>query len=258
MESQYHPLIRVIEENYEIPQLKRTRRIAALLPYDYDESDKQYPVLYLHDGQNMFTEGAPHGSWEAGKALTSLAERGMKDIIIIAIDHGDGDRISEYLPYLTERFGQGQGELYLNFLMKTLMPHINETFRVLPGRANMGIGGSSMGGLISLYGGMVYREIFGKMMIFSPSLWISGKVFYQAQYFSPFKDTAIYLYAGEKESDTHLPNVKRLYSSLMERPDLPDQYRVKLSVNPAGTHSEYYWGQEFPAALEWLYFQPNK
>jgi predicted alpha/beta superfamily hydrolase len=256
LEQHFQPIIRIIEENYEIPQLKRTRRIAALLPHDYDETDKQYPVLYLHDGQNMFNEGAPYGSWEADKALTGLAQKGMKDIIVIAIDHGGGDRISEYLPYLTRRFGQGQGELYLNFLMQTLIPHVNETFRISPERTHTGIGGSSMGGLISLYAGMVYREVFGKVMVFSPSLWISEKVFYQAQYFSPFPDTSIYLYAGEKESESHIPNVRRLYSSLLDHTSLPDRYRLHLSVNPEGTHNEYFWGQEFPAALEWLYFHP--
>jgi len=107
------PIIEIIEEEYEIPQLGRKRRISALLPADYYESDKSYPVLYLKDGQNLFDENAPFGNWAIDRSLEDLYKDGYKDIIVIAIDHGGEDRITEYLPYFNIKFGKGEGELYL-------------------------------------------------------------------------------------------------------------------------------------------------
>src|SRR5690606_23404738 len=94
----YSPIIEIINENFEIPQLIKTRRIAALLPYDYHTSNKKYPVLYLQDGQNLFDDYAPFGSWELPKQLTYLAKHGLGDVIIVAIDHAESERIKEFTP----------------------------------------------------------------------------------------------------------------------------------------------------------------
>lgn len=254
MKRSFYPLVQIIEESYKIPQLGRTRRIAALLPYDYEESDQKYSVLYLNDGQNLFDPNAPYGNWAIDQSLEIMASRGMKDVIIITIDHGEGDRISEYLPYETERFGEGEGDLYMQFVMKTLKPYVDKKYRVYTDGSHTGIGGSSMGGLISLYAGMTYPSIFGKMMVFSPSLWITDEIFQLAEKWAPKSETSIYLYAGKKESEEHFPNVKKLYSILDDHVKANDPFRLKLSMNTQGTHSEAFWRREFPRALEWLYF----
>ena len=153
------PIIEVIEQDYEIPQLGVKRKISALLPADYHDTDKVYPVLYLQDGQNLFNPHAPFGDWGIDHSLTGLAEQGMTDIIIIAIDHGEEERIYEYSPYYNPLFGEGKGKQYVSFLTDTLVPYINEHFRVSTRRHDTGIGGSSMGGLISLYaGGMESKQ----------------------------------------------------------------------------------------------------
>jgi predicted alpha/beta superfamily hydrolase len=248
------PIISVIEENYEIPQLKRHRRIAALLPWDYNTSNKSYPVLYLHDGQNLFNEHAPYGNWAIDKSLSQLSEAGFGDVIIIAIDHGNGDRIKEYFPYTSPKFGTGQGKKYLKFLMKTLKPYVDSNFRVSTNYLNTGIGGSSMGGLISLYAGLTMPNIFGKMLVFSPSIWTSSDIYNEVANYKPKDGSALYLYAGAKESKFHLPNINNLTNSFRSLHFDSSQFNMEISINTEGNHSEYFWGQEFPKAIKWLYF----
>jgi predicted alpha/beta superfamily hydrolase len=249
------PIIRIIEEDYEIPQMGKRRRISALLPADYEDTDIEYPVLYLHDGQNLFDENAPYGNWAIDHALRNLFKEGFGNIIIIAIDHGGEERLSEYFPYQNSRIGDGQGKLYLQFLFETLKPYVDKKFRVLHDAQNTGIGGSSMGGLISLYAGMSYPEVFGKMMIFSPSLWIAPPIYQLAARYKPAVPSSLYIYAGEKESQNHIANVMRLQETFKKNvsPEM-SHLRFHLSVNPEGTHSESFWRDEFPHAVKWLYF----
>ena len=146
----YLPQIEVISDKFEIPQLIKTRRIAALLPHDYYKTNKKYPVLYLQDGQNLFDDYAPFGSWEVDKKLALLQRKGLGDVIVIAIDHAKEERIKEYNPGGNPKLGKGQGREYVRFLAETLKPFVDKTFRTKPDRLNTGIGGSSMGGLISI------------------------------------------------------------------------------------------------------------
>lgn len=246
------PIISVIDEDYLIPHLNRRRRVAALLPHDYHTSEKTYPVLYLHDGQNLFDDYAPFGNWGVDKQLALLAESGI-DVIVIAIDHGGKERIAEYLPYDNPKFTEKKGEQYLQFMMEDLKPHVDKNFRVKSEREHTGIGGSSMGGLISLYAGFNYSHIFGRMMIFSPSIWISEQVFKQATQFIPEGKTKIYLYSGGQESNSLKPSMDFLGSILQHRNRVTGNIEIKESHNAEGTHQEYFWGKEFPKALSWLY-----
>lgn len=252
--SAYSPIIEVIEEAYYIAEFDTTRKISALLPYDYHESDKHYSVLYLQDGQNLFNPNAPFGDWAIDKSLAHLAEEGYNDVIIIAIDHGDHKRLKEYLPYKHSKYGQGQGKDYIKFMREKLIPYVKKKYRVLTDYADTGIGGSSMGGLISLYGGLHHPEIFGKMMVFSPSLWIAPKIYTKAKKFAPFPDTKIYFYSGGQESHTHLANVQRLEKVFREKIEDDAYFDMEVQINMAGKHSEIYWAQEFPKALKWLFY----
>ena len=156
----YTPTIEIVAEDFLIPQLEKTRKVYALLPYNYHDSDKAYPVLYLQDAQNLFNDFNPYGNWEIDKHLADLAFSGMSDIIVIAIDHGGKERINEYSPYFHRKFGKGQGKHYANFIINSLKPYIDEKYRTLPQREFTGIGGSSMGALISAYIGIVYPSYF--------------------------------------------------------------------------------------------------
>ena len=253
--THYEPIIQVIEEAYEIPHLNATRKISALLPHDYYETDKQYPVLYLQDGQNLFNPSAPYGDWAIDKSIAKLAEEGKGDIIIIAIDHGEQERILEYLPYYHPRYGEGKGSFYIQFMIEKLIPYINSHYRTLTDFQHTGIGGSSMGGLISYHAGLLNPGIFGKMMIFSPSLWMSKMIFEHTKSFEPLNQSKIYLYAGGQESKQHLPNVKRLEAIIRKKMVEGHQIDLNFSVNLEAQHTEVYWREEFPKALKWLFFQ---
>lgn len=254
MTSTYAPIIRVIEEAFEIPQLGKKRRITALLPADYEESTETYPVLYLQDGQNLFDEHAPYGNWAIDHTLGELAEKGIGKMIVIAIDHGKKERIKEYLPFVETKFGTGDGKKYLRFVTDTLKPYVDKTFRTLPDRENTGLGGSSLGGLISIYGSLLYPEVYGKLMIFSPSLWLTPNIHFEMIHFFNPLSTKIYLYAGGQESETMLPNVRKFLTALENKGLGNGNIDFKLSVDANGEHNEYFWGKEFPKAVEWLFF----
>lgn len=250
------PEIRIISEHFEIPQLIRTRRITALLPHDYEQSDRRYPVLYLQDGQNLFDEYAPYGNWALDKKLAQLAEKDMADVIIIAIDHARENRIVEFTPSAKTKLGAGEGKKYVRFLADTLKPFVDKHFRTIPDRTHTGIGGSSMGGLISIYAGLMYPEVFGKLLIFSPSLWVAPNIHFHAIHLEESYDMKIYIYGGEGESANMVPNIRKFKQALEESGSAAN-IQFKLSVDPQGEHNEERWGEEFPQALEWLFFDAS-
>lgn len=127
-----------------------------MLPYDYENSHKNYPVLYLQDAQNLFNEDSVFGNWEIDKKLSLLAEYGIGDIIIIAVEHGSQDRIQEYVFEDENKYAvKAEGKKYIRFITDTLKPYVDQHFRTLPEREHTGIGGSSLGALISIYGGFI-------------------------------------------------------------------------------------------------------
>ncbi len=249
------PYAELISEAFHIPQLDRSRKVNVLLPHDYyDRPDKQYPVLYMQDAQNLYGEGSSYGNWEIDKRLSLLASRGKGDVIVVAVDHGEEDRFVEYSPYKSVQKGKGKGMKYANFIARTLKPYVDNHFRTLKGRQDTGIGGSSMGGLISIYAGFMYPETFGRLMVFSPSLWVSNKIYFDAvEFFNPI-DTRIYLYAGGKESKYMVPNVSNLKKTIENQGFDASKLQVKVSVDPIGEHKEKRWGEEFPKAIEWMFF----
>lgn len=251
-DPQFYPDIQIVAKRFDVPQLRRRRRISVLLPWDYKNSpDKRYPVLYLQDGQNLFENDAPFGTWGVDKRLAALAQKGKGDFIVVAIDHGGKDRIKEYSPYHTTKWGEGLGREYARFLAETLKPYIDKNFRTLPDRANTGIGGSSMGGLISIYAGLLHPEVYSKFMIFSPSLWISPRIYAEALHLTAFPATKIYLYAGGKEGANMVANAERFREALVRRGHTKLEFH--LEIDPQGRHNEARWGQEFPRAAEWLF-----
>jgi predicted alpha/beta superfamily hydrolase len=252
-DPKFYPDIQIVAKRFNAPQLRRRRRISVLLPWDYASSGRRYPVLYLQDGQNLFEEGAPFGTWGVDKRLAALAQHGRGDFIVVAIDHGGQERIREFSPYDSQRWGEGLGQEYAGFLAETLKPHIDRHFRTQPDRGNTAIGGSSMGGLISIYAGIFHPEVFSKFMIFSPSLWAAPKVYFEPIRFSPFSATKIYLYAGGKEGAGVVANARRFKEEIEKKGYDPAQLQVRLEVNPQGRHTEARWGEEFPKAAEWLF-----
>lgn len=249
---EFLPAVELISDSFDLPQLQTTRRIRVLLPYDYEMSETHYPVLYLNDGQNLFGEGSPFGNWTIDQKLAILAHRRHHGVIVVAIDHGEDQRIADYLPYQT-KMAQGRGHDYLDFIVHTLKPYMDANYRTRPERDATGMGGSSMGGLITIYAGMLHPAVFGRLLIFSPALWTTPKVYSDALRFSYPKPTKVYLYGGQQESKYMVPAIERLQASLLQQKGKPTM-QLQLSVDPQGEHNENRWGREFPQAVEWLFF----
>jgi predicted alpha/beta superfamily hydrolase len=256
-DPQFYPDIRVVAKRFNIPQLRRRRRISVLLPWNYKKTDRHYPVLYLQDGQNLFEDDAPYGTWGVDKQLAALAQKGRGDFIVVAIDHGGKERIREFSPYSTPRWGEGLGRDYATFLATSLKPYIDENFRTLPDRLNTGIGGSSMGGLISLYAGLMYPEVFSKYLIFSPSLWVSGRIFAEAAHLPVYPASKVYFYAGGREGSGMTDNATRFREVLTKHGHDTSKLELRVEIDPEGRHNEQRWGREFPKATEWLFVQAD-
>ncbi|GAB4027223.1 alpha/beta hydrolase [Spirosoma koreense] len=249
----FMPKIELLGDDFRVPELNRPRRVHVLLPYDYNQTDRRYPVLYLHDGQNLFGGGSGYGSWEIDQKMAVLASRRHHEVILVSIDHANDERIREFTLYRT-RAGAGRGQYYLDFICQTLKPIIDRTFRTLPDAAHTGIGGSSLGGLISIYAGLLHPEVFGRLMVFSPALWISPKIYFDAIRFQSPVPMKIYAYGGEQESQYMVPNIQRFNDALARQNYGGNPIDIFLSVDPTGTHQESHWSREFPKAVEWLFY----
>lgn len=254
-EPEYLPHPRIISEEFDMPEMIKTRRVSVLLPHDYDRTDKHYPVLYLQDGQNLFDDYAPFGNWGVDKRLAMLAGEGMGDLIVVAIDHAEAERIEEFTPSFPTVRGRGEGRRYARFLTQTLKPYIDQHYRTRPEREHTGIGGSSMGGLISIYAGLLFPEMYSKLMIFSPSLWLTPNIRFHFINFRNPQDMKVYLYGGGQESKTMVPNLERFKRVLEQKAKASVLFN--LSIDPEGQHNEARWGQEFPRAVSWLFFDKN-
>jgi predicted alpha/beta superfamily hydrolase len=170
--------VSLITDSFYIPQLNKYRRLWIYLPKDYHSSIKRYPVLYLHDGQNLFDDSLSYsGEWKVDETLAELEVLNQPIPIVIGIDNGNKDRLKEYCPWVHLEYGGGEGIQYANFLVTTLKPFIDRQYRTLPERKSSFIGGSSLGGLISHYLIFKYPDIFSKALVYSPAYWINQEVF---------------------------------------------------------------------------------
>ncbi|SKB74358.1 Predicted hydrolase of the alpha/beta superfamily [Soonwooa buanensis] len=253
--KEFFPNVELIDEAFYSPQLDKTRKVWALLPYNYHETEQDYPVLYLQDAQNLFNESSAFGNWEIDKKLALLAEYGRGNLIVIAVEHGNNDRIKEYI-FDNEEVTEGaEGKKYLRFITDTLKPFVDKNYRTKKDRDNTGIGGSSLGALISIYAGFLYPEVYSKLMIFSPSLWVEPNNDFPLMKFSKAFYTKVYLYGGAKEGSQMVERIEK-FETALQTWELQDyfNFETKTSINDEGTHQEFYWSQEFPRAIEWLYY----
>jgi enterochelin esterase-like enzyme len=167
--------VKIIETAFYMPQLKRQRRVWIYLPESYAASKKTFPVLYMHDGQNVFEDTTSYsGEWGVDEALDTLGKK-YGEVIVVAVDNGGDKRMNEYSPYNMERFGKGEGDAYVDFLVKTLKPYIQKHYRASKKTADNYVAGSSMGGLISLYAILKYPKEFGGAGVFYTALLIAPR-----------------------------------------------------------------------------------
>lgn len=241
--------------NFYIPQLNRDRKIWLYLPPDYATSNKSYPVLYVHDGQNAYDVAtSAFGEWEIDESLNTMFENGDEGVIVVGIENGGINRLNEYSPWINPNYGGGEGDEYMEFIVETLKPYIDENYRTLSDRDHTGLLGSSMGGLISMYGAIEYQEVFSKAGVFSPSFWFTDECYTHVSNTGKEADMRIYLLAGQQESASMVPDLYAMYNTLYNAGF--DNDELFIVTHPDGQHSEWYWRREFPAAYEWLYANP--
>ncbi|MFN0013960.1 MAG: alpha/beta hydrolase-fold protein [Saprospiraceae bacterium] len=249
------PNVAILSPNFYMPQLNKNRRIWIYLPPDYHTSTKKYPVLYMHDGQNLFDAATSFtGEWEVDESLNTLHQQGDHGCIVVGIDNGPGnERLNEYSPWPNAQYNAGGlGAAYLEFIASTLKPHIDSTFRTLPGRNTTGIMGSSMGGLISMYALSERQDVFSRAGIFSPAFWFAGNNPATHVAANPREGEArVYFLSGGQEPVSVTQNMQEVANAMTTAGFLPNE---KFSLTPPdGQHSEWFWRREFPAAYVWLF-----
>ena len=240
--------VKILDSAFDIPQLGRKRRIWIYLPKNYEQSKTRYPVLYMHDGQNLFDNATSFaGEWGLDEALDSA----KKQCILVGIDNGGIKRMNEYNPYDNERFGKGEGDLYVDFLVKTLKPYIDKKFRTKKDAANTIIAGSSMGGLISMYAVIKYPKVFGKAGVFSPAFWVAPGLTDAIEKKvkpSTHKNLRIYFYGGDQEGGEMVRGMLYIFELMRHK----GSSKMKVRINAEGKHNEPTWRDEFPAFYQWI------
>lgn len=263
--------------------LPNERNILIWLPPEYGtEPTRRFPVLYLHDGQNLFdprTSYVPGHTWQAHLTADRMTrERRVEPLILVGIGNTGHHRMAEYTPSRDWRHGGGQGPLYARLLVDELKPLIDASLRTKPEPVNTGIAGSSLGGLISLAIGLDYPQIFGKLGVLSPSVWwnrrdilnrIGPEDSARPRILPPFRRwdpevkpqpafsskrprPRIWLDMGSAEGLRHLRDTDLLHQRLLTR-GWQDEVDLRYLRVPGGVHDENAWARRFDRVLEWLF-----
>ncbi len=262
-----------IIESFFMPELNRHRNLRIYLPPKYETNNESYPVLYMHDAQNLYDEKTSSFGhiWDIGAIMDAYYQEHGKGMIVVGIDNGKELRYNEYSPWKdeeiveimphakkTNRYG-GEGFLYVDFIVNTLKHYIDSKYRTLRDRDNTSISGSSMGGLISLAAGIRYQNIFSKIAAFSSALFFAEeemKTFVsntKKQY-----DMKIYMDIGTNEtSNLEIEEFPKLYfntnKELVELLKDSGFNNLKFIIDEGASHNEVYWNKRFPKMMDWLY-----
>ncbi|MCB0804922.1 MAG: T9SS type A sorting domain-containing protein, partial [Bacteroidales bacterium] len=243
--------VEIMDEDFYMPQLDRYRRIWIYLPPDYNETLKEYPVIYMHDGQNLFDAYTSFvGEWEVDETLNDLFDDGYQVPIVVGIDNGGEDRIDEYTPWVNPQYGGGDGDLYIDFIVETLKPHVDLNYRTLPDRENTAIWGSSLGGLISHYAALKYQDVFSKAGLYSPSYWFSDLVWSFTENMGHQQNMRLYQMTGDQEGGTMVQDTWLMHDTLTYLGF--DESELSTRINP-GEHNEQLWRSDFEDAYLWLF-----
>ena len=250
--------------------LERTVRI--YLPQAYGEGGKRYPVLYMQDGQNVYCDQGAFGncSWKVKETLERMErEEAMRGLIVAAVDNIGERRYEDYSPWKNTagksyfKAGErgGLGDAYVEFLVNTVKPFVDKSFRTLPEGENTGIAGSSMGGLISAYAGAKYAGLFHKVGVFSLASWFAEEPFLDYLEKAELnRKQRIYVSVGTGETSDpenarmpqiYLDNSRHYVWKLLEKGISAKQ--ILFEIGAGETHSEKCWAGRFEKFIEFMY-----
>jgi predicted alpha/beta superfamily hydrolase len=255
------------------PERRNRRNVDIYLPDSYSAGRDRYPVVYMQDGQNLSDpRTAFAGTWELVDTLARLADRGVEAIVVGVHNVGE-DRLIEYSPFPDRRHGGGDADAYLTFLADTLKPRIDRTFRTRPERDATAIFGSSMGGLVSLYGYFRFPMVFGRAGVMSPSIWYGQGAILDFIQEARTPRGRVYLDVGTNEGAGTLRDVRRAGRLLVRKGFARDRRarrpratqpsperrtrqegkpRLRYVEHAGGRHNEADWAVRLEGALEFL------
>jgi alpha-glucosidase len=244
----------VAKFSIEAPQWQAERTIWVYLPKNYENSENAYAVIYMHDAQNLFdAETSYVGEWKIDEYLDSISN---SESIIVGIEHGNEKRLEELTPFPNEKYGGGKGDIYLDFIINTLKPHIDATYRTKTDAKHTSIMGSSLGGLLSFYAVVKHPEVFGNAGVFSPSFWYSNAIYEFAEASKIPETSKFYFLVGSEEGETledaaiMVSDQQKMVNLLLEKGVKSQQIINKIVEG--GKHNEAFWNSEFPEAYQWL------
>ena len=241
------------------------RMLRVWLPPGYDAPEnrgRRYPVLYLNDGQNLFEASTSYTGveWQVDESAARLMHEGrIPPLVVVGIDNARSERMREYVPYrsmdIPER--RVEGKRYPEFLFDEVFPFIRKRYRVARGPENRGLGGSSLGALISLYTAITYPKEFGRLLLESPSLFVANRRLIRDSMRVRHWPQRVFLGIGTQETSDENRNRQvvddvRSLADVLQHAGL-DADRLKLDIDEGANHSESAWAKRFPEALTFLY-----
>jgi len=242
-----------------------TRLLRVWLPPGYEDPVnllRYYPVFYLNDGQNLFDRATAYTGveWQVDETADRLIrEKVIPPMILVGIDNAQKDRPKEYLSYRSLNPPQlrPQGKRYPDFLIHEVMPFLYERYRIGRGPENTGLGGSSLGAVIAFYTVMDRPGIFGRLLVESPSLFISNRQLLKQSLAVRQWPERIFLAIGTRESgredrDQEIVDDARELEGILRRAGLGED-RLAVKIDEGATHSEGDWARRFPEALKFLF-----
>jgi len=249
-----------LHKNFGSRFLPRKRDIIVNLPRDYDSSpERHYSVLYLQDGQNLFDSATAFGGndWKLRELADELILTGqISPLIIVGIYNTGENRIAEYTPARDRRGQGGQARAYGRFLVEAVKPFIDSEYRTLPDAGHTGLGGSSLGGLVTLYLGLRYPNVFSKLIVMSPAVWWANRAILKQVQKLPHKfSEKIWLDVGTREGDTPeytLRNTIELKEKLVEK-GWREREDLAFLQDEGAEHNENAWGRRMRDALKFLF-----
>jgi predicted alpha/beta superfamily hydrolase len=247
-------------EGFHSRYLEHDRTVVVYLPPGYDQkSAVRYPTLYLHDGQNVFDQATSFGDeWRVDETAQELIIAGtIEPIIVVGVYNAGAARVDEYTP--TARADKGDGghaDDYGRMLVEELKPFIDDTYKTLPGAGNTAIGGSSLGGLLTMHLGLRYPTAFSKLAVLSPSVWWDDRVILtEVDALTHKLPQRIWLDAGTREGDETIANSRLLRDALVKKGWVVGEDLMYLEAD-GGEHNERSWAARVGPVLEFLF--PSK
>jgi predicted alpha/beta superfamily hydrolase len=242
--------VRVLFTDFSMPQLNRKRRIWIYLPPNYDkDASRRFPVLYMHEGQHIFSvDAAGKDEWKIDETLNALAGKGDRGCIVVGID-GQGTSASEFTPWLN--LPNSEGRAYADFIVTTLKPWIDGHFRTKSDRTNTGIGGSMMAGSAAMFIAAEYQNVFSKALICSPTFSYSDSCFAHIKQRGKKKTMRYYIVSGSDEDVSKTVAIEKMAATLKSIGHNFEEVKVVKKID--GEPTEWFWAREFAGAYKWLF-----